>query len=313
MGTIAGAVYAVIGPSVIGGFLVFSWLGFLGLVMCFRAVRIAVPQVSAHRIAGLLFFLPSMAFWPSSIGKEAVITVAIGVVMLGAARSYTRQRLALPLVALGLLLAFLIRPHIAALLAASFSAGYVIRPSRRRTALTPVIKVVGVAVIGIAGLFVVARAAQSLGVDGASSALQTLNRQGELTAQGGSSFQATPLRSPIDLPFAVLAVLFRPFPWEADSAQVLIASIEGMGLLILLVASWRRVAGALACLRQPFVLMSALYLLGFVFLFSEFGNFGILARQRVQAYPFLLLFLSFAPLARRRPSRQPARHLEPHP
>ncbi len=133
MGSITGGVYALIGPTVIGGFLFFSWVGFLGLLCCYRAVRTAVPQVAHRRYAGLVFFLPSMAFWPSSIGKEAVITLALGLVMLGAARSFTRQRWGLTLVIVGLLIAFLIRPHIAALLAASFAAGYVVRPSLSRT------------------------------------------------------------------------------------------------------------------------------------------------------------------------------------
>ena len=301
--SITGGVYALIGPSLIGGFLVFSWLGFLGLLFTYRAIRTALPDVKPTRYAGLLFFLPSMAFWPSSIGKEALVTLAIGLVLLGAARSYTRNRMGLPYVAAGLALAFLIRPHIAGLLAGSFAIGYVIRPARRRTALTPIAKTVGVLLIGAGGLLVVAQAASSLGVSDAASALQTLNRQGELTSQGGSSFQPTPLRGPQDVVPATLAVLFRPFPWEAGSAQVLIASAEGMALLLLVVVCWRRVAAGLGRLREPFILMAAVYLLGFVFLFSEFGNFGILARQRVQAYPLLLVFLCIGPLARRKPKR----------
>jgi hypothetical protein len=299
LSTITGAVYALIGPTVLGGFLVFSWLGFLGLLLCYRGARIAVPQLSSHRYAGLLFFLPSMAFWPSSIGKEAVITLAIGLVLYGAARAFTRRRLGLPAVAAGLTLAILIRPHVAALLAVSFSIGYLVRPTAQRTALTPVVKAVGIVLVGVAGLFVVAKAANSLGVADPTTALQTLDRQGELTARGGSSFEATPLRRPQDVVPAFLAVLFRPFPWEATSAQVLIAALEGTGLLVACVVCWRRIAAGLGRLRDPYVLMAAVYLFGFVFLFSEFANFGILARQRVQAYPFVLLFLSFAPLARR--------------
>ena len=301
--SITGGVYAVTGPSLMVGFLVFSWLGFLGLLFAYRAIRTALPDVKPTRYAGLLFFLPSMAFWPSSIGKEAVIMLAIGLVLLGAARNFTRQRLGLPFIAAGLLLAFLIRPHIAGLLAGSFAIGYILRPARVRTPLTPIVKAAGVMVIGAAGLFVIAKAASSLGVSDTSSALQTLNQRGGLTVQGGSAFEATPLRAPQDIVPATLAVLFRPFPWEAESPQVLIASAEGMGLLALAVLGWRRIVAGLGRLREPFVVMSAVYLLGFIFLFSEFGNFGILARQRVQAYPVLLVFLCMAPLAKRKRNR----------
>jgi hypothetical protein len=51
--------------------------------------------------------------------------------------------------------------------------------------------------------------------------------------------------------------------------------------------------------------MTFLYLLGFVVAFSQFGNFGILARQRVQALPLLLVLLSMTPLLPR--SRRPVR------
>ena len=39
-----GIVYTVTGPSLIGGYLVFSWLGFWGLLLFFRAFQIAVPH-----------------------------------------------------------------------------------------------------------------------------------------------------------------------------------------------------------------------------------------------------------------------------
>jgi hypothetical protein len=294
MGSITGGVYAVMGPSVIGGFLVFSWIGFWGLLLCYRAARIAVPDLDAKRYAALLFFLPSMVFWPSSIGKEAIITLGIGLTAYGAARVFTHRRLGLVTVACGLTVSFLIRPHIAALLAGSFAIGYLVRPTLQRTALSPLVKVAGAVVISVAGIYVVATAAQSLGLDTATSATDELSRRGTLTQKGGSAFEASPISTPMDVPVAVLSVFFRPFPWEADSAQVLIAAAEGTAILGLAMVSWRRIGAGLRRIREPYILMSVIFLLGFLYAFSQFGNFGILARQRVQALPFLLLFLALA-------------------
>ena len=39
-----GLIYAVTGPTFLGGFLVYSWLGFLGLFFFYRAFTIAVPD-----------------------------------------------------------------------------------------------------------------------------------------------------------------------------------------------------------------------------------------------------------------------------
>jgi hypothetical protein len=299
LSSMTGGVYALIGPSVIGGFLVFSWIGFWGLLLCYRAGRIAVPDLDARRYAAFVFFLPSMMFWPSSIGKEAVIALGIGLSLYGAAKVFVRQTSGFLPLAAGLGLSLLVRPHIAALLAGGFAVAFLVRPALRRTALSPVTKTVSAVIISAAGLLVIAKAAQSLGIEGGFvQATDELSRRGELTTRGGSAFDAAPIRSPADVPPAVLAVFFRPLPWEAGSAQVLIASLESTGLLLLFVASWRRVAEGLTRLRDPYVLMSVLYLLGFLYAFSQFGNFGILARQRVQALPFLLLFLSFPALPR---------------
>ncbi|MGH8939164.1 MAG: hypothetical protein ACRDV2_07425, partial [Actinomycetes bacterium] len=161
--SLTGGVYAVTGPTLIGGFLVFSWLGFWGLVLCYRSARIAVPSLEAKRYAALIFFLPSMAFWPSSIGKEAVITLGLGLTLYGAARVFARERLGLLAVSGGLTICYLVRPHIAALLAGSFVVGFLLRPTRRRTALSPVLKLGGAVVVSLAGLYVIAKAAQSLG------------------------------------------------------------------------------------------------------------------------------------------------------
>jgi hypothetical protein len=96
------ALYTVIGPSAIGGFLVFACFAFWGTYFMYRAFRIAVPEGDHRRYALLLFLLPSVLYWPSSIGKEAWLMFWIGMVALGAAKFYARQRGASILLAAGL-------------------------------------------------------------------------------------------------------------------------------------------------------------------------------------------------------------------
>ena len=62
-------------------------------------------------------------------------------------------------------------------------------------------------------------------------------------------------------------------------------------------------------LREPFLLGCLLYVLLFAAAFGTIGNFGLLARERVQAFPFFFVLMS-APVAnwvpwklRHRPSR----------
>ena len=64
-------IHTLLRPSILAGFLVFSWLGFWGLFWFYRSFQLAVPEGRPRTYAKLLFFLPSLVYWPSSIGKEA--------------------------------------------------------------------------------------------------------------------------------------------------------------------------------------------------------------------------------------------------
>ncbi len=52
-------------------------------------------------------------------------------------------------------------------------------------------------------------------------------------------------------------------------------------------------------LRTPYVLMCVVYSVLFVYGFSAFANFGVLTRQRVQLFPFILVLVCVPPFRRR--------------
>jgi hypothetical protein len=305
MKILTGVVYAVTGPSIVLGFMVFSVLGFWGIYLCYRAFVIALPDANHWRYALLVFLLPSMLFWPSGIGKEAWMMLCIGVTAYGTARLYTRRRLGFAALAIGLAGAAAVRPHMAVILMAAGFAGYLLRPSGpRATALSPLAKVAGVAVLLVASLVVVQRTAEFFEVDSVSSQSvdQVLSSTEERTDEGGSSFQSERARGLLALPQAAVQVLVRPFPWEAHNAQAMLTSLEGVLLVGLAVASRRSLRHLTRHLRRSYVLFCLLYSAAFVFAFSTFGNFGIIARERVQVLPFVLALLC---LARPTPSTDP--------
>jgi hypothetical protein len=114
------------------------------------------------------------------------------------------------------------------------------------------------------------------------------------TSDDGSEFDAVAARSPFDIPGAAFSVLFRPLPYEARNLQTLVTSLEGAVLLILFVRNWRRLANIVPGRRNPYLAFVGTYSLLFVVAFSNFGNFGLLARQRVQLFPFVLVLLMVA-------------------
>ena len=302
---LTAAVYTLSGPSRISGFVVFSWIGFWGLYFAYRAFRLALPDGAYRRYALLVFFLPSLLFWPSSIGKEAWMTFSVGLIALGAAKLYVRRRGGYVVLALGLAAGALVRPHVIVFAVAGVLVGYVLGPRRRPGPASAVWKTVGVAVLTVAAFILIHRAAGFVGLHRISGEeiTSTLKSIGGRTSEAGSHFTPTPVNSPADFPKGLVTVLFRPFPWEAHNAQAVVSSIEGLALVALMVLSWRRLLRLpKLLLRRPYVAFCVIYMILFVYAFSAFSNFGILVRERVQVLPF---FLVLAALPLRAPPPAP--------
>ena len=73
------------------------------------------------------------------------------------------------------------------------------------------------------------------------------------------------------------------------------SSAEGLVLLGLFYLGRRRLYALPRHLRNPYVVASLAYCVFFIIAFSSFGNFGILVRQRVQVFPFVLVLLALPP------------------
>ncbi|MDO5499330.1 MAG: hypothetical protein Q4F67_06575 [Propionibacteriaceae bacterium] len=291
---ITTAVYVFTGPSPLAGFYVFGSMAFWGTYLIFRAFRTAVPDGRYRRYAALLFLLPSMLYWPSSIGKESWQLLFVGVVAYGVGRFFTGRWTGLIWIALGAAGVGLIRPHIALLLIAALVTAQLLR----RTSKTPaafLAKIVGVAVMLGALVFFIQSSADFLGLDEvtADSVTEKVEWAGGQTAQGGSAFTPVPLTSPIGIPMAFLTVLFRPFPWEASSGLVLLQSLEGIVLIGLLIKAWPQLRQLPKLLGvTPYLTFALAYVCAYVLAFSGFGNFGIIARQRSLMLPFFLVLLA---------------------
>jgi hypothetical protein len=304
-----GIVYTIIGPTRLGGFLFYSWLGFWGLFLFYRAFRLAVPEGRARSYRNLIFLLPSFVFWPSSIGKEAWMMMTLGIAVFGAARALSGRTVrGLTVTILGLWLASLVRPHIAGLVAAALPAAYLLRrPSQKLRELAPVAKGLAIVVVGIIAIVVVIKADEYLrdsGIETRGGVESVLTQITTRTAGGGSSFVPSILESPQRTPVAIVTVLFRPFVFEAHNAQALAAALETMFLLALTVWRLPWVIAALKTMRrQPFVAFALVYGALYVLAYSGVANFGILVRQRVLLLPLFIVFLAIPPLRKQEPDQ----------
>jgi hypothetical protein len=293
---VTGWILAVIGLTPVGSFLVFSWMGFLGLCLFYRSFRIGVPHGDARRYAYLVFFLPSLLFWPSSVGKEAWMVLTLGLAAFGAARLLTHHADGYVWMVLGMVGSAAVRPHMTALVAAALPAGFLLR---RSAGFKRVTKLAGAVIILAALLFAVQAAESKFNVEGQglSGVEEAIDGTVDQTSQGGSEYEATRPDSLRDVPLAIFTVMFRPLPHEAHNMQALLTSFEGVFLLALVIASRRRLRTVVRhAWENPYVAFVSLYSLLFMLAFSSFGNFGLLARQRAQLFPFVLVLLTLPQL-----------------
>jgi hypothetical protein len=305
--TITGAVYALTGHTELGAYFVFSWLGFLGLFLCYRAFCTALPGFDRRRYAWLLFFLPSLLFWPSAIGKDAWTLLSIGIVAYGTARILARRPGGLTAVIIGMAACTIVRPHVSAILFCGIIVAVFLRRGGGLAGSAK--KWIAVFVLIVIGSIVIGRAKHFFGVETLNSAsvTQVLDNAQTRSSVGHSTFTAAPVHNPLDLPKATASVLYRPFPWEAHNAVNIIASLEGVYLIGLTVFSWKRLVRLpYWFFRAPYVAFAVVYSLLFIVAFSHIGNFGILARQRTQLFPFALVLFAVPPTTALAPA--PARH-----
>ena len=312
MEVITTGLYTVTGPSPLAGFVIFASFAFWGQYFLFRAFRLALPTGDVRRYAVLVLLLPSLLFWPSSIGKEAWLMFFVGVTALGAARLFAHRRGALTLLLLGAAGTTLLRPHLAVLLFAALFVAQLFRPTSDR-ASGLLSKLGGVAVLGVAAFILTSQSAAFLGIDDFSwqAVSDSVETASEQASEGRSAFESSPIRSPADVPGALATVLFRPFPWEAGNAQMLVQALEGVVLVVLAARALPRIRRLPALMaRNPYVTFCVVYVSSFVWAFSGFGNFGILARQRVLMIPLFLVLLALPTRDQLRGERQPTLELE---
>ncbi len=289
-----GAVYTVLGPTRIGGFFVYSWLGFWGLFSFRRAFVLAVPEGSSKTYDRLLFFSPSLLYWPSGIGKDAWMLLSLGLGANGVARVLsTEQRRGLGLAASGMSLASLVRPHVAGAMGVSLAGAHLLRGPRPR--VVPLAAFVGL-LVGWA-----ARYLRRFQIDTRAGWRAVLDRVVARTSRGGSAFMPSAARTPAQASLAAGTVLFRPHALETHNRRADVAAVEDALLLLLSLNRLRWAAAAVrSSRRQPYVAFALACTALLVGAFSSIANFGILARQRAQVLPFYFVLLSIPPRRGRR-------------
>lgn len=293
-----GVVYYVFGTNMLAGFLVFGLLAFLGSYFWYRATVNAVPFIDKRLYLMFVLFAPSIAFWPSSIGKESLMQLGIGVVALGTSMLLARRLLfGLAVAVAGGWLLWVVRPHLLAMVSLAGGLAYIFgRLKVRGRAGSFLSRPAGIVIISLLVAFTIGQGADFLGIEefSVSSIESELDAQTERSAQGGSEFDnGGNSLNPINLPRGAVTVLLRPFPWETDSNFQLLSSAESALLAALMVIRFGSFRVGISRARgTPFLLYAWVLMALYAATFSSFANFGLLVRQRSLVLPALFVLLA---------------------
>ena len=259
-----------------------AWFAFGGLLFYGRAFQRAYPWVRPERYLVFVLLWPSLWFWPSSVGKEAVILLALGLTAAGHVGDGRRPNWWL--LAAGIGLAFAVRPHVAAVLTVSAALSSWFLAQRKGGSLPRTI------LVALLALVVTVGALQRLGVDADVDSVQDFMQQrAQMTSTGRSEIEVSS-GGWSSVPLAFVNILMRPFPWEAHHALAMVSSLEMVALWFLV---WRRRKNLWQALRQwnrnRFLSFALIFTFFYVLMIGlVFFNLGIIARQRGQVLAFFL-------------------------
>ena len=280
---LAGLLFALIGPTLPGSFLVFSAIGFVGTLVFWTAACRAFPAMDARASLIWLMVFPSLWFWPSSLGKDSIVLLGLGLTVLGFVG--TRGRTGWATLLAGLLCVFVIRPQMVAILVLSLVAGQVLSTLRGGT--RGGIARVGLLVGAAAGALVLASGALGIDLSDVEAVTDYVEARAAGTSYGNSAISTG--ENPLWL--APITTLFRPLLWEADGPAALVAAAETTFLWAAVWFRRRRVVAFLRVYRRsPLMWMGVVFVAVYAIAVGlSVANLGTLVRQRIHLLPFLLL------------------------
>ncbi|WP_321351628.1 hypothetical protein [Halopseudomonas oceani] len=285
----------VIPLSILGVSLVFNLIGCVGLLAFDAALKQATLNAgrTLRIISSFIVFLPSVSFWSSGIGKDAVSFMAV-CLSVWAALDFSKR---MPLFFFSVLCMFFVRPHMAGLLVLAASASYLLsnRLSLARRFVFGVLAVSAAAVM-VPFALKYAGVGQEVGLGGISDYISS--RQNE-NLGGGSSVDI----SSMNFPAKLISYIFRPAIFEVNSVFSLAAALDNTLLLCLVL--W----GGWACFKKHVrvagdsVFMWLYSMAAWVILSLTTANLGIALRQKWMFVPVLIyLFISALSEVRRKRS-----------
>lgn len=279
--------------SYLGAFLLFNIIGSLGLLAFDGVLRVATDGKARHwrLLATIVIFLPSVSYWSSAIGKDAISFMATCVALWASLNLVHRY----PWMVFSIVAMFLVRPHMAGLLVLSVIISVVLELKS-----SIFMKVFVVLVCAGAAVVLTPFALNYVGAtDTSTSGLTEYIEQREgYNMEGGGAIDI----STMSLPVKMMTYLFRPFPFEAKSVLQFAASVDNMVLILVCIMGLYQILRRFSGGRLARNYFALIYSMAALFILSiTTANLGISVRQKWMFVPMLVFLMLSA--ARANPRR----------
>ena len=265
------------------GFLIFSIMSYLGFYKLWQIILALTRNHQPSFLVGvLLLLLPNLHLWTSFIGKESILLVAL-VFMVEKIMS---QNFESSTFIMSFLVIALIRPHVAivllfALLIATMWKGNLTWKKKLQ---------VGVgSAFGFAGLYFILKKITFI----PNKPWERIIYIYQYHIRG---LKKTAAYVPLDdygLPYKLFTFYFRPLPFEKTGWLYQIWSLENLILLLLsgsalyvVVKNFKKIKWGVSDIFTIF----AILLLAIMYVYA-YANYGLIARTKIMAMPFLYIVL----------------------
>lgn len=261
--------------------LFFNLIGSIGLILLYLSVKDYLKSFRWYWF--LILFMPSMSFWSASLSKDSISFFA-GCLFLYAVTTSKKTIILMPIAFFAM---FMVRPHIGALILASYVVYFIIRAR-----VHIFFKLVTIPAIIFGLLLSISFVEQYIGldessVDGYSDYIT--GREGA-NSRGGSSIDI----SSMSYPMKMFTYIFRPLPFEAHNITSLITSIEN----VILISLFLFVLFKSKFNLKPFIHDKNLWLFSYFMLTCSIlalttANLGIATRQKWMFMPVIIYLLIY--------------------
>lgn len=273
-----------LGFNMLSCFLLFNIFGSVGLLAFDGSLKHATQFKSKFlkRLATLIIFLPSVSFWSSAIGKDAISFLAVGLAMWSALQ--LNKRVWLMVLSISLMLA--VRPHMAGMIVIGLALSIMFDKK------TNIVRRLGLGVFAMIGAAVmVPFALQYAGVSDPSSAeavMDYVEKRQSYNMEGGGGVDI----SSMSLPMQLFTYMFRPLIFEAHSVTALAAALDNLVLLYLFIAGgYALVMKKARKFTENRKFMWVYAGLAWIVLAMTSANLGIAVRQKWMFAPVLIFLL----------------------